>query len=63
MATYKIVRMYLHHATRTIERGLTLEEAQAHCQDPDSSSTSNSARAKAITRRANGAWFDGYKEE
>jgi hypothetical protein len=28
--TYKIVRMYMRGSKRTIARGLTLEEAQAH---------------------------------
>lgn len=60
---YKIVRHYLHKRKRTIERGLTLDEAQAHCNDPETSSrTATTARAKAITRR-NGPWFDGYERE
>ena len=62
---YKIIRNYRdrHPNHRTIERGLTLEEAQAHCRDPEtSSSTAKSATAKARTRRL-GAWFDGYEKE
>ena len=50
--TYKIVRFYAPHLNknnRVIQRGLTLEEAQAHCKDPD-------------TRKA-GEWFDGYDAE
>ena len=46
---YKIVRHYhgkpaygdgghLHSSKRTIETGLTLEQAQAHCNDPETSS-------------------------
>lgn len=63
MATYKIVRNYFNGTPRTIARGLTLEEAQAHCKDPEtSSSTATSSAAKARTRRM-GAWFDGYTEE
>lgn len=59
---YKIVR-YFNDGKRTIERGLTLEEAQAHCRDPETSSkTATSARAKAITRRK-GEWFDGYDRD
>jgi hypothetical protein len=62
---YKIVRFYQdrNRPRRTILTGLTLEQAQAHCEDPESSSTTaTSATAKAVTRR-NGPWFDGYTEE
>jgi hypothetical protein len=34
---YKIVRMYFKGGRRTIKSGLTLEEAQAHCKDPETS--------------------------
>lgn len=65
--SYKIVRNYFNHEIapnrRVIKRGLTLEEAQAHCKDPETSSkTARSAAAKAHTR-AYGHWFDGYDEE
>ena len=60
---YKIVRSYLHGGKRTIRRGLTLELAQAHCRDPETSSrTCTTAKAKARTRRV-GQWFDGYEED
>ncbi len=66
MATYKIIRAYFHsdrYDKRTIKTGLTLEEAQAHCRDPETSSlTAKSARAKRRTRER-GPWFDGYTEE
>lgn len=61
---YKIVRVYLDRSKRrrTIKTGLTLKEAQAHCQNPETSSrTATSAKAKRITRR-NGGWFDAYEE-
>lgn len=53
--TYKIVRFKypnIFKPVRTIERGLTLEQAQAHCSRPD-------------TKGGEGenAWFDGYEEE
>lgn len=61
--TYKIVRSYFRGGRRTLATGLTLEQAQAHCSDPEtSSSTATSAKAKATTRRM-GAWFDGYDKE
>ncbi len=52
MKKYKIVRLYAHaHPghNRTIKSGLTLKEAQAHCNDPRT--------------RKEGVWFDGYTSE
>jgi hypothetical protein len=63
--TYKIVRMYqqLDISNRTIARGLTLEEAQAHCRNPETSSSHcMTSEGKARTRR-HGPWFDGYIKE
>lgn len=50
MATYKIVRLYhdINKRGRAIKSGLTLQEAQAHCNDPST--------------RGDG-WFDGYQQE
>lgn len=61
---FHIIRMYKDATPRrrTVARGLTLAEAQAHCCDPEtSSSTAQGKVAKARTRRL-GAWFDGYEE-
>ncbi len=61
---YKIVRFYFNKpgSRRTIDSHLTLEQARAHCNNPEtSSSTCTSAASKAITRH-NGEWFDGYEE-
>lgn len=62
---YKIVRMFQRDdgpRRRTIKTGLTLEEAQAHCKDPETSSrTATSARARRYTAQ-HGPWFDGYEE-
>lgn len=46
--TYKIVRYRFEGDNETIVRGLTLEEAQEHCQDEDTHGD---------------GWFDGYTEE
>jgi hypothetical protein len=65
MERYKIVRFFFDdsRSKRTIETGLSLEQAQAHCQDPEtSSSTCTTPRRKAYTRKV-GEWFDGYTEE
>jgi len=60
---YKIIRSYKDSYRKyTVATGLTLEEAQAHCKDPEtSSSTCTTAAARRITKR-NGEWFDGYTE-
>ena len=50
--TYKIIRSFAPHlnkSVRTICRGLTLEQAQAHCHNPKT--------------RQDGVWFDGYEAE
>lgn len=61
---YKIVRHYYDPARRhTVQTGLTLQEAQAWCRDPETSSrTCRSPEARRRTRRY-GPWFDGYEEE
>jgi len=61
---YKILRMYFNDdvPTEVITKGLTLEQAQAHCKDPEtSSSTCTSAAGKERTEKY-GPWFDGYEE-
>lgn len=53
MTTYKVVRFFKNpeDGVREVQAtGLTLEEAQAHCQDPAS-------------RAHDGSWFDGYYKE
>lgn len=63
METYKIVRMHFEGDTVTMQTGLTLEEAQEHCRDPETSSrTCTSEEACAYTEN-HGQWFDGYEEE
>ena len=45
---YKIVRMYRDdRPSRVMYTGFTLEQAQAHCQNPNTSGD---------------GWFDGYEE-
>ena len=60
---YKIVRNYFKGGKRTIVTGLTLEEAQQHCRDPETSSTTATS-SKAVKRtKIMGPWFDGYYSE
>ena len=56
--TYKIVRSYEAPNTRSrlIKKGLTLEQAQAHCSDP---TTRGVTRRRGIKTR----YFDGYDKE
>lgn len=57
---YEIVRHYFKGGKRVIERGLTLEEARKHCNDPQTSSST--AKGKDSYTRRVGQWFDGYQE-
>lgn len=69
---YKIIRFFhygsgnsrpMQTTRRTIKTGLTLEEAQAHCRNPQTSSrTSTDSRASKYRRMGVSAWFDGYEE-
>lgn len=65
---YKIIRFYskvdpqnpsghLLTKRRTMDTGLTLKEAQAHCKDP-ATSTGNNGTAR---KRKGWDWFDGYE--
>jgi len=65
MTTYNIERFYLDRDkdTEVVKTGLSLQEAQAHCRDPEtSSSTATTPEALARTQ-AHGFWFDGCEEE
>ena len=46
--TYKIIRFRFNGNNKVLRTGLTLEQAQAHCENPETS--------------GNG-WFDGYNVE
>ena len=62
---YKIVRYHMDSKIDNvvIDRRLTLEEAQKHCQDPETSSkTATGSEALSYTKM-HGPWFDGYTEE
>jgi hypothetical protein len=65
MTKYNIVRHYKDAGInkRVIARGLTLEQAQAHCDDPEtSSSTCTNAAGKRRTAKI-GPWFDAWTDE
>lgn len=59
---YNIVRMFFNGGKEVIEEDVSLEEAKAHCRDPETSSrTATSPEAVALTE-ARGVWFDGFEE-
>lgn len=62
--TYKIVRHFQNSDRKTvIDTGLTLEQAQSHCQDPETSSSTCTQPVNVNRTRQSGAWFDGYTAE
>jgi len=65
MTTYKIIRFYANdtHESQVIRRGLSLEQAQEHCQDPETSSRTAKSREAKQRTAIYGPWFDGYTEE
>lgn len=61
MSTYRIRRFYRDWPERngmTVADGLTLDEAQSWCSNPETSS----ATATDPDLR-HGPWFDGYEQE
>ncbi len=60
MESYKIIRHHFQSENEVTQTGLTLEEAQEHCNDPETSSRTCS---EATTATDPGQWFDGYTEE
>ncbi len=61
MATrYKIVRYYQKHGRRTVRRNVSLEEAQRHCRNTETSSTTATSSSARRRTRKYGPWFDGY---
>lgn len=64
MSLYKIVRMYQDPARRryTVATHLTLEQAQAWCRDPETSSSTCTKSINVRRTKLKGPWFDGYEE-
>ena len=59
---YKIIRFSAVGSQKVIKTVKTLEEARAHCNDPEtSSSTCTSDEGLQLTSKL-GSWFDGYTE-
>lgn len=61
---YKIVRHFKEDDRReTIAEDLTLEEAKAHCNDPETSSNTATGEKERRMTEEFGAWFDSWVEE
>ena len=61
---YKTVRYFFEgYPDKIIKRGLTLEEAQAWCKDPETSSSTAKGKAAHKISQKYGEWFDGYEED
>ena len=52
---YKIIRFKFNGNNRTMETGLTLEEARDHCKRDDTHAKKD--------KNGHRAWFDGYTKE
>ena len=70
METYKITRLYQNNRKpRTIRAGLTLKQAQEHCQDPETSSMTSSKCCENDPvkiekwHEKNMHWFDSYTNQ
>lgn len=62
--TYVIVLFFLDdYPAEVIQTDLSLEEAQAICSDPESSSRTCTRVAGNERTEEKGAWFIGYREE
>lgn len=63
--SYKIQRVYFNKpgSKRTLDTGLTLEQAQAHCEDPEMSSSTCKKSHNVRRTRQMGPWFDTYTVE
>lgn len=63
--TYRIERVYFEHEElrEILETGLTLEEAQQHCKDPETSSRTCKLPENVDRTEKHGPWFDCYNRE
>ena len=62
-ATYCVTRHFMKGDKEVILSGITLEEAQEHCKDPETSSSTCTTYEMRTLTEERGPWFDGYDEE
>jgi hypothetical protein len=62
---YKITRFYMNGPPyrRVINTGLTREQAEEHCSDPETSSSTCKKSAGRRRTKSHGPWFDGFEED
>lgn len=60
---YRVVRFYFNKPGRgrVIMNHVTIEQAQAHCRDPETSSRTCTLPMNTRRTRRLGPWFDGYE--
>lgn len=61
--TYTIKRFWLTGGPTVLQEGVTLEEAQEHCNDPETSSSTATSPEAVERTETFGPWFDGYEQE
>jgi hypothetical protein len=61
---YKVVRYYRNRpgVQFVIASRLTLDQAQAYCRDPETSSSTATSEAAARRTKRYGPWFVGYEQ-
>ena len=65
MTTYRVVRIYERTIVpnRIVRRGMSLEEAVAHCEDPKSNSRTAKGKHQTVRTKKYGHWHDAYAKE
>jgi hypothetical protein len=64
MKTYRITRTFFNDKpSEVIATGLSLEAAQEHCRDNETSSSTCKEPENVARTEKFGPWFDGYNEE
>lgn len=61
--TYRTVRYYQNRPSAILAVDLTLEQAQEHCSNPETSSTTCETKEMKAHTDLHGPWFDGYEKE
>lgn len=66
MPTYTVIRKYFNsrdYGPDVIATGLTLKQAQKHCNNPETSYKTCKLPENVARTEKCGIWFDGYTEE